>query len=102
MGRSIGLADQANGRRAGCGTALEVGVDVVQYRGWYETPTFWGPKFWKQYLRPCIEEQSRLVRSAGKLVSYLLPEGQGVYAEDLRDTHTYFSGLTPRCCTAVI
>ena len=25
------------------GLALEAGVDVVQYRGWYETPPFWSP-----------------------------------------------------------
>jgi len=77
--------------------ALELGVDVVQYRGWYETPTFWGPHFWKEYLRPCVDEQARLVQSAGKLVNYLLPEGQGVYSEPLRDMHIdVLQGVDPR------
>jgi uroporphyrinogen-III decarboxylase len=77
--------------------ALEIGVDVVQYRGWYETPTFWGPRFWKEYLGPCINEQARLVHSAGKLVSYLLPEGHGAYSEVLRDLDVdVLQGVDPR------
>jgi hypothetical protein len=65
--------------------ALDVGVDVVQYRGWYESPTFWGLKGWKQYLVPHIEAQTKLVHSAGKLHSYLNPEGHGVYGAVLAE-----------------
>jgi hypothetical protein len=62
---------------------LDVGVDVVQYRGWYEPPTFWGLDGWKRYLVPRIEAQTKLVHSAGKLHSYLNPEGHGVYSTTL-------------------
>ena len=65
--------------------ALEAGVDVVQYRGWYEIPTFWGPRYWKQYLVPGIEAQTQLVHDAGKLHAYLLPEGHGVYGNALKE-----------------
>ncbi len=57
---------------------LEVGVDLVQYRGWYETPTYWGIAGWQQHLLPLINEQAELVQAAGKLHSYFLPEGHGV------------------------
>lgn len=67
---------------------LEAGVDVVQYRGWYESPTFWGPEGWKRYLVPCIEAQANLVHGAGKLHSYLNPEGHGVYADVLANMDT--------------
>ena len=71
--------------------------DVVQYRGWYEMPIYWGPKFWKQYLFPCIHEQAEMVHSAGKLFSYLLPAGQGAYANDLKDLGLdVIQGLDPR------
>lgn len=65
--------------------ALDVGVDVVQYRGWYEIPNYFGPKFWKELILPVLEEQTKMVHSAGKYFSYLLPEGQGAYAEVLKD-----------------
>ena len=77
--------------------ALEVGVDVVQYRGWYETPTFWGPRPWKEFLGPCIEQQARLIHSAGKLASYLLPEGHAAYSDVLHQcTVDVLQGVDPR------
>ena len=76
---------------------LEVGVDVVQYRGWYEIPTFWGPRFWGKCILPYIEQQAEQVHSAGKRCSYLLPEGQGAYAEALKDTNIdILQGVDPR------
>jgi hypothetical protein len=60
---------------------LELDVDVVQYRGWYEIPTLWGREFWQQHLQPRIAEQAKLVHDAGKIFSLLLPEGHGVYAD---------------------
>jgi Uroporphyrinogen decarboxylase (URO-D) len=65
--------------------ALAVGVDVVQYRGWYESPTFWGLPGWRKHLVPRIEAQARRVHAAGKLHGYLNPEGHGVYAQTLAD-----------------
>lgn len=64
---------------------LEVDVDVVLYRGWYETPTYWGAKGFQEFLLPHIEEQAKMVHAAGKLHSFFLPEGHGVYADLLRN-----------------
>lgn len=76
---------------------LDVGVDVVQYRGWYESPTFWGSKGWKRYIVPCIEQQTKLVHNAGKLHTYLNPEGQGVYTEVLTGMSVdVLQGIDPR------
>lgn len=77
--------------------ALDVGVDVVQRRGWYEIPNYWGPKHWKEYIVPGIEEETRLVHQAGKLHSYLLPAGQGTYASILKDMKfDILYGIDPR------
>jgi hypothetical protein len=77
--------------------ALEAGVDVVQYRGWYEIPTYWGPKYFQKYIMPIIEEQTKLVHQTGKLHCYLLPEGQGAYASILKDMGVdVLMGVDPR------
>jgi hypothetical protein len=65
---------------------LDVGVDVVQYRGWYEMPNYFGGKWWREFLYPNIEKQADLVHSAGKYLSYLLPEGHGVYSDMIRES----------------
>ena len=65
---------------------LDIGVDVIQYRGWYEIPTFWGPQFWKEFIGPCIEEQADITHQAGKLLTYLLPRGHEAYADVLKET----------------
>jgi hypothetical protein len=64
---------------------LDFPVDFVQYRGWYETPTYWGYAGFKRFLAPLIEEQTRRVHDAGVLQGYLLPEGQGALADLLAE-----------------
>jgi hypothetical protein len=77
--------------------ALEVGVDVVQYRGWYESPTFWGPKLWNRFIVPYMQEHALTVHNAGKLYSYLNPEGHGVYADILTGMDLdIVQGIDPR------
>jgi uroporphyrinogen-III decarboxylase len=77
--------------------ALDVGVDVVMRRGWYEIPAFWGPRFFQEYLAPLIETETRLVHEAGKFHCYLLPEGQGAYALILKDMGVdVLMGVDPR------
>ena len=60
---------------------LALDVDVVQYRGWYEIPTYWGVKSWRRYIVPLIEAQTELVHNAGKLHTYLLPEMDRAYID---------------------
>ncbi len=62
---------------------LQFDVDCVQYRGWYEISTYWGPRGFENFLVPIIEEETQKVHDAGPLVAFLLPEGAGVYADIL-------------------
>lgn len=64
---------------------LDIGVDVVQRRGWYENPDFWGPTHFTTYLVPLIEEETQLVHQADALHCYLLMEGHGHYLDALSD-----------------
>ena len=66
--------------------ALEVGVDVIQYRGWYDIPNFWGPKFWRKHILPIVQEHAERIHDGGKHMSYLLTEGQGQYTDELRES----------------
>lgn len=63
--------------------ALDIGVDVIQRRGWYENPDFWGPTHFATYLAPLIEEETQLVHQADTLHCYLLTEGHGHYLDTL-------------------
>lgn len=77
--------------------ALELDVDVFQYRGWYETPPFWSPDLLREYILPNVQEQVELVHSAGKCHTYLLPEGQGAFTEVLKTLKTdVLQGIDPR------
>jgi len=76
---------------------LDLDVDLVQYRGWYEPPDFWGLEPYRRYLAPLIEAQTHAVHAGGRLHSYLLTEGQAAYAGIFTDmTFDLLHGLDPR------
>ena len=62
---------------------LEVRPDVVQYRGWYDTPDYWGRQRHRDILVPRIQELARQVHEGGSLFCYLLPEGYTQYKDIL-------------------
>jgi len=75
---------------------LQADADVVQYRGWYDTPDYWGRKRYQQILQPYIEELGQVVHDAGKLFCVLMPEGYTLYRDilDQMAVDVYF-GLEP-------
>ena len=77
--------------------ALQVGVDLVQRRGWYEIPAYWGLKHFQKFILPLVEEETKLVHQADKLHCYLVPEGQGTYAPIMKDmSFDVLMGIDPR------
>jgi uroporphyrinogen-III decarboxylase len=75
---------------------LEVQPDLIQYRGWYDTPDYWGPKRLRTILAPRIQELAAQVHAGGSLFCYLLTEGYTVYRNLLRDLDVdVFLGLEP-------
>ncbi len=76
--------------------ALGLDIDVFQYRGWYETPPFWSPQLMEELIFPNVQKQIDTVHSAGKLHTYLLPEGQGCYSKVLKGVSTdALQGIDP-------
>ena len=75
---------------------LEVEPDVVQYRGWYDTPDYWGLDRLETILMPRIQQLADRTHQAGALFCYLLPEGYTLYRDRLSSLDVdVFLGLEP-------
>jgi len=75
---------------------LEVAPDVIQYRGWYDTPDYWGRDRLGTILMPRIQQLADAVHSGGSLFCYLLPEGYTLYRNELSELDVdVFLGLEP-------
>ena len=75
---------------------LEVEPDIVQYRGWYDTPDYWGVPRYKKILAPRISELGRKVHDGGSLFCVLLTEGYTHYKDILAEMDVdVYLGLEP-------
>ena len=61
--------------------ALDIGVDVFQYRGCYETSEFWGGGRYEAFLVPLIQEQAAMAHDAGSLFCYFMTKGHSDYLD---------------------
>ncbi len=61
--------------------ALGVGVDVLQRRGWYDLPEFWGGPHYEKHILPSTNREAELVHDAGARHCYLLTRGWGPYLD---------------------
>jgi hypothetical protein len=64
-----------NWQKTNLAQVLDVGVDIVTRFGYYDTPDFWGRKYFDRYLRPRMDEEADLVHQAGALLSQQQSEG---------------------------
>ena len=54
---------------------LDVGVDMVTRFGYYDTPDFWGVKYFDRYLRGPMDKEAELCEQAGAYLSQQQSEG---------------------------
>jgi len=54
---------------------LEIGVQVIRRRGWYESPPFWSPELYKRHLEPLIREEIDMVHQAHVNFHYIIETG---------------------------
>jgi len=54
---------------------LDVGVDMVTRFGYYDTPDFWGVKYFEQFLLPLLNEEAELCHQAGTLLCHQQSKG---------------------------
>jgi len=71
-------------------------ADIIQYRGWYDTPDYWGTDRYKNILAPRISELGQKIHDGGSLFCVLLTEGYTHYKDILAnmDVDVYL-GLEP-------
>ncbi len=56
-------------------TALGLGIDMVERRGWYETTDFWSPSLYEQLARPIVAPEIEETHRAGAAHVYLMDTG---------------------------
>ena len=55
--------------------ALDIGVDMVTRFGYYDSPDFWGVRYFDRYLRPLMDEEADACHQAGALLSQQQSKG---------------------------
>ena len=72
---------------------LDMPVDLVVQRGWYEGTAFWSPGLYRQFFMPRIEELTNMVHQSGRLMGYIMTTGfmplLGIFTEIGYDAHYY-------------
>ncbi len=54
---------------------LDIGVDVVVHRAWYETTDFWSPSLYRRFFVPLLGKEIELVHQAGAKFGYIMSSG---------------------------
>jgi len=54
---------------------LDLGVDVVFRRGWYETTDFWSPSLYKRFFAPYLKKEIEMCHQAGIKFAYAMSSG---------------------------
>jgi len=54
---------------------IDVGVDIIDRRGWYDTTRFWSPKIYRQFFAPGLKELADFVHAGGAKLAYSMSTG---------------------------
>lgn len=73
MERILEIINSAHQRRLEL--LFELGVDMVERRGWYETTDFWSPDIFDDLARPALQAEMEAARRAGAAYVYLMDTG---------------------------
>lgn len=75
----IGLVEDWNRQRLAI--HLEVGVDLVFRRAWYEGTDFWSPALYREFILPTVKRDVELVHQAGARYAYIITSGMAPVAD---------------------
>jgi len=82
------LTDHINGAHLGwLELALELGVEGVVRRGWYESCDFRSPTLYHRFARPALERECAAARDGGAVSIYLMDSGIMPLLGELGDTN---------------
>jgi hypothetical protein len=71
--RALAIINDAYARRLE--TALSLGIDMVERRGWYESADFWNPFLFEALAKPILEKEIEATHRAGAAHVYLMDTG---------------------------
>jgi len=54
---------------------LDLGIDCVKRRGWYESTDLWSPEVFRSFARPAVEKEIEITHKAGKPYAYIMVTG---------------------------
>jgi len=77
----IGLIEDWNRRRLEI--QLEIGLDIVIRRAWYEGTEFWSPALYRQFILPGLKREVELAHQYGARFAYIITSGMMHIAEAL-------------------
>ena len=60
---------------------IDLGVDTVLRRGWYESTDFWSPAMYREFLLPALKKEAELAHSAGVKYIYIMNTGVDALAD---------------------
>ena len=64
---------------------LDVGVDLIVKRAWYEGTDFWSPDLYRRLMVPVLKAESRLAHQAGARFGYIITSGVMPLVDDMVD-----------------
>jgi hypothetical protein len=62
---------------------LQVGVDLVFRRAWYEGTDFWSPKLYREFILPTLRREVELVHQTGARYGYIITTGMAPIADSI-------------------
>lgn len=62
---------------------LEVNVEVILRRGWYETPDLWSPRLFRELIAPMLQREAALAHQGGAKFRYIMTMGIMPILEDV-------------------
>ncbi|MGD0113132.1 MAG: uroporphyrinogen decarboxylase family protein [Armatimonadota bacterium] len=71
--RTLAIINDAYARRLDL--ALDLGVDIVERRGWYESADFWNPSLFQSLAMPILQREIEAAHRAGAVHVYLMDTG---------------------------
>jgi uroporphyrinogen-III decarboxylase len=71
--RALTIINDAYARRLEL--ALDLGIDMVERRGWYESADFWNPPLFEALAKPILEGEIEATHRAGAVHVYLMDTG---------------------------
>jgi hypothetical protein len=80
----IAVIEQWNRRRLEL--HLEVGVDLVMRRAWYEGTDFWSPALYRQFILPGLKQEVEMAHQAGARYGYIITSGMLPIADALLES----------------